>query len=152
MKDFHAPQSFPVCDSVAGCPHDVFVSAHARTLYVPVEENVYEPERPVEAFAASEETELALTMARVVVMPLSAIWKMFGKFVAVALPMFEAEAENEVATPVVGDADTEVAPAVKSGSAGFATEIFTHELQPPPEEFEGTRFQLVSYPAQMTAE
>jgi hypothetical protein len=82
---------------------------------VPGDENVYEPEMPVEAFGAKDEMEFALTMARVVVMPLSATWKIFGKLVAVALPMFEALAENETGEFTAGEAETDVAAAVKSG-------------------------------------
>jgi hypothetical protein len=43
---------------------------------------------------------------------------MFGKFVAVALPMFETDAENVMGVCVVMlPGETVVAPAVKSGSA-----------------------------------
>jgi hypothetical protein len=75
------------------------------------------PERPVEALGASEETVFAAIIARVVVMPLSAIWKMFGKLVPVPVPPFEACAENESEPPDAGvPGVTEVVAAVRSGA------------------------------------
>ena len=96
MNDCHAPQSFPVFDSVVGWPQDVLVSAQARTLYVAGDEKVYAAVMPAEAFGARDEMLFAATMAIVVEMLESAIWKMFGKDVAVPVPMLVTVAENEV--------------------------------------------------------
>lgn len=54
---------------------------------------------------------------------------MFGKFVAVALPILDTLAENVVGVPVVGVADTDVLPAVRSGK--FCEQVFELALQVP---------------------
>ena len=70
----HVPQLFPVLASEMEPPHDVLKLAHARTLYVPADEKVYEPETVVESLTASiKEIVSALTFATVAVKLLLAI-------------------------------------------------------------------------------
>lgn len=95
--------------------HEVLKLAQERTLYEPAEEKMYVLETPVEAPEESEAVP-ALSMAIVVVISLSAIWKMLGKLDASPIPTLETVDVKDSLCPVVPeDGEAVVEPAVRSG-------------------------------------
>ena len=112
----HAPQLLLGLDSLMEPPHEVLKLAQERMLYEPAVLKVCEEEIPVEAPAESEETVPALSMAMVVLIALSAIWKILGKLAAGPAPMLETVPENDSLVPVVPEeGEAVVSPAVRSG-------------------------------------
>ena len=110
----YSPQLFPSFDSVTEPAHEVLLSTHARTRYVPAVVKVYEAESAVEAPFAREDTLLAAISA-----PFS-IWKIFGNAPAAADPPFATEEDRVTGLSSVADAG-DTPPAVRSACGAPVT-------------------------------